>query len=100
MFAAEAAPGELDCVYVAANAYWEDLEVGLPRPPHGYAWHLYADTATAGDGVGARGIGAHEPGDEPLLTDQDRVVVGSRSTVVLVARPGSPSSTFPEPRYS
>ena len=31
-------------VYVASNAYWEDLQVVLPSLPAGMCWQLVADT--------------------------------------------------------
>ncbi|WP_433273433.1 glycogen debranching protein GlgX [Actinosynnema sp. CS-041913] len=62
-----------DHVYVAANAHWEGVELGLPE---GFGWRLFADT---GAGV------VHEPGHEPPL-DRSRRWVGPRSVVVLTAR--------------
>jgi len=69
-----------DCVYVAANARWEGHELDLPAPPDGLAWHLFADTSAPAP------HDAHEPGSEPLLTDQSRRWIGARSVVVLAAR--------------
>ncbi|GAA0384196.1 glycogen debranching protein GlgX [Microbispora corallina] len=74
------ADGGHDCVYVAANSYWEGLVLELPAPPGGTAWHLFADTAAAPP------HDACEPGREPPLADQARVPIGPRAVIVLVAR--------------
>jgi len=72
-------PGGHDCVYLAANAYWEPLTVELPVLPGGVIWHRFADTAApAPDDVA-------EPGNEPPVNDQARIRVGERSVVALVA---------------
>jgi isoamylase len=67
-----------DCVYLAANAHTEPLDVELPPLPDGAAWHRFADTAAASPGDAA------EPGTEPTLDDQSRIRVRERSVVVLV----------------
>lgn len=36
--------GHDDIVYVAINAYWEDVQIMLPGPPAGSYWTLCADT--------------------------------------------------------
>ena len=36
--------GADDCVYLAVNTYWEDLQLNLPKLPLGKAWFLQADT--------------------------------------------------------
>ena len=33
-----------DIVYVAINAYWEDIQIMLPNPPEGAYWSLCVDT--------------------------------------------------------
>ncbi len=68
-----------DCVYLAANAYWEPLTVELPVLPDSATWHRFADTAAASPDDAA------EPGQEPPLEDQARTRVGGRSAVALVA---------------
>jgi glycogen operon protein len=70
-----------DCVYLAANSHWESATAELPRPPGGMRWHRFADTAAPPP------HDACEPGREPALPDQASILVGARSTVVLVARP-------------
>jgi isoamylase len=54
-----------DHVYLAANAHWEPVEVLLPA---GHQWELAVSTT------------------ETVLTDQRRIVLGPRSTLVLTAR--------------
>jgi glycogen operon protein len=73
--------GRHDCVYLAANAYWESLTLELPRPPDPLAWHTFSDTSAAPPDD------AYEPGQEPLRADQERISVGPRSVVLLVAHP-------------
>ncbi|MBR4832435.1 MAG: glycogen debranching enzyme [Butyrivibrio sp.] len=36
--------GHDDIVYIAINAYWEDIQIMLPNPPAGSFWTLCADT--------------------------------------------------------
>ncbi|MBO5623651.1 MAG: glycogen debranching enzyme, partial [Butyrivibrio sp.] len=33
-----------DIVYLAINAYWEDIQITLPNPPEGAFWSLCVDT--------------------------------------------------------
>ena len=71
---------QADVVYCAMNMYWEPLEFALPSPPSGQHWHVFTNTSlpTPQD--------IWEPEKEPPLIDQERIPVGGRSTVVLVAR--------------
>ena len=48
--------------------------------PDGMRWHLFADTSaqTPAD--------VHDPGAEPVLTNQQWTTVGARSALVLVGR--------------
>jgi glycogen operon protein len=78
--------GRPDCVYVAANAYWEGQTLELPTLPNGMAWHLFADTGEPPPGD------AHEPGREPPLPDQTHVRIGPRTVLVLVGCPASVES--------
>lgn len=67
-------------IYVAMNMYWETLPVELPQPPNGLRWHVFANT-------GARP--SHEiwePGTEPVLEDQQHVLAGARSLIILVGK--------------
>ncbi|PPK65440.1 glycogen debranching protein GlgX [Actinokineospora auranticolor] len=71
-----------DCVYLAANAYWEPLELELPSLPEGWTWRVAADTfADAGHRI-------HEVGREPELGDQEWARIGPQSVLVLVAGSG------------
>jgi glycogen operon protein len=69
-----------EVLYAALNAYWETLAFGLPAPPAGRRWHVFANT----------GMPPPEdvwpPGTEPALADQGHFLVSARSVVVLVAR--------------
>jgi glycogen operon protein len=72
-----------ECIYAAMNMHWEPHEFELPRPPVG-DWHVFANTAMAPpEDVWA-------PGTEPRLANQDRLLVGDRSVVILLARAVGP----------
>jgi isoamylase len=73
------ADGDVDHVYLAANAHWEGHTVELPGLPPGLRWHLFADTSAPAPGDVA------VAGNEPSLVDQSSIPVGPRSVVVLVA---------------
>jgi isoamylase len=69
-----------DVVYVAMNSHWEGLEFELPDPPQRGKWHVFANTSmSAPEDI-------HEPGREPLLSDQRKIIVGGRSILILIAR--------------
>ena len=69
---------ESDCdVYLATNAWEEDLTFDLPAPRPGTRWVRVVDTAEPGPHDIA------EPGQEPELADKARIVVRARSCVVL-----------------
>lgn len=72
------AAGEHDIVYAAFNMFWEPLEFELPPPTSGQ-WRLFADTGASPPGD------IYDLGQEPLLEDQ-RILLGARSTVILTAR--------------
>ncbi len=78
--------GRHDCVYLAANAFWEGQVLEPPALPDGLAWHLFADTARRPPAE------VHEPGREPRLADQTRIDLGPRSVAVLVAHPATHES--------
>lgn len=69
-----------DTIYVASNMHWDALGFELPGLPPGAKWHVFANTgaATPDD--------AYEPGSEPALPDQDSILVGARSVVILVGK--------------
>ena len=67
-------------LYMAINMHWSDLEFELPPLPDGLIWHVFANTgaSTPHD--------IFEPGIEPVLPIQDRILAGSRSVIILVGR--------------
>jgi isoamylase len=69
----------LDMVYVAMNMYWESLEFNLPSPDQGLRWHSAVNTAMNFP------KDIWEPGQEPELNDQEKVLIGGRSIMVLTA---------------
>src|SRR2546421_11402449 len=71
--------GDVDHVYLAANAHWEGHTVELPILPPGLRWHLFADTSAPAPGD------VTVAGQEPQLVDQSSIPVGPRSVVALVA---------------
>jgi glycogen operon protein len=79
MHSGRRADGDVDHVYLAANAHWEGHAVELPALPPGLRWHLFADTSAPAPGDVA------VAGKEPPLVDQSSIAVGPRSVVVLVA---------------
>jgi glycogen operon protein len=72
--------GREDAVYVAMNMHWETLDFEPPAPPSGQRWHAQVNTSMP------MPEDIWEPGQEPPLADAQRVLVGGRSIVVLVAR--------------
>jgi glycogen operon protein len=67
-------------IYVAMNSYWEPLDFELPHPAPGRQWYVAIDTAVAAP------ADCHEVGRELHLGQQDRINVGGRSVVVLIAK--------------
>ena len=61
-----------EVVYVASNAWWEDLEVTLPELPASMFWTLAADT--------------WETEQHPRALSGQQITVRARSVVVLVGR--------------
>jgi glycogen operon protein len=70
-----------DYIYVAMNMYWDALPFEIPGLPAGSKWHVFANTSAPPP------QDAWEPGNEPLLEDQERFLVGGRSVVILVGKP-------------
>nr|MCR5109093.1 glycogen debranching protein GlgX [Lachnospiraceae bacterium] len=62
-------------IYVAVNAHWEEHSFKLPIIPKDYFWHLAFDS---------NGFSA-DPGEEKKTEDQTYLVLGARSTVILIA---------------
>ncbi|HEX6289775.1 MAG TPA: carbohydrate-binding module family 20 domain-containing protein [Herpetosiphonaceae bacterium] len=77
-------------IYVAHNAYWQDLTFNLPTAPNGKQWYILADTASWGESYGNIYY-------DPAIADwnQQRLPrvpgtsygVQARSTIILLARP-------------
>jgi glycogen operon protein len=71
---------EDDDIYVAMNMHWDSQWFELPRLPEGKNWHVFANT------------GASSPEDvwetshEPLLDNQNGILLGDRSVVILVGK--------------
>jgi isoamylase len=72
--------GAADSIYVAANAHWEPHIFGLPAPPGGGRWHVFANTAMDPP------EDVWPVGGEVPLSDPGRLLVGDRSVVVLVGK--------------
>jgi glycogen operon protein len=69
-----------DYIYVAMNMYWEDLIFEIPRLPGKMKWRVFGNTcAPPPEDI-------CEPGDEPLLKDQECCLVGGRSVMILVGK--------------
>jgi isoamylase len=77
-----------DCALVVVNMHWEPVDVTVPDPPAGFAWHLVADTAAVAP------FDSYPPDAEPRLADlallrrgPDVVLVAPRTVLVLTAKP-------------
>ena len=69
-----------DFIYVAMNMHWEMHGFELPQLPDGMAWHVFANTGVPSpDDIS-------EPGEEPLIENQQEVLVGPRSIIILVGK--------------
>ena len=68
-----------DHIYVAMNMHWQRKMLQLPPLPEGQRWHRFADTGDTNNPI-------CEPGDEPVLDNQERYRLRSRSVLVLVGR--------------
>ena len=71
---------EDNTIYTAINTYWDALPFELPAPPEGQRWHLFANTSMPSP------QDICEPGSEVALDDQNRIIAGGRSVIVLVAK--------------
>ena len=75
------APQPDDDIYVAVNMYWEALPFEVPPAGDGKAWHVAINTSMPSP------QDIFEK-DLPLLGDQEKITVGARSMMVLVAPNG------------
>lgn len=67
-------------IYAAINMYWEALSFTIPGLPTGMKWYISANTGVSSP------EDIHAPGEEPMLTDQQSILLGGRSIVILVGR--------------
>ena len=67
-------------IYVVMNMYWEKLSFELPQLPLAEKWHMFVNTGFNPP----RDI--WEPGTEPILENQNSIMVSDRSVVILVAK--------------
>ncbi len=69
---------EHDCfIYIAVNAHWDEHRFELPIVPTGCVWKLAFE---------AYGFSA-EAGCEKKLDDPSGIVIGPRSSAILIAEP-------------
>ncbi|GGR03826.1 glycogen debranching protein GlgX [Deinococcus ruber] len=68
-------------IYVAFNTSWDTQGFELPPLPGGERWHVFANTSMPSP----EDICA--PGEEWLLEEQAYVLLGPRSSVILVGKP-------------
>jgi glycogen operon protein len=67
-------------LYIALNMHWEAHWFELPQIPDGSQWHVFANTgATSPQDICS-------PGSEIVLENQQGLLVGDRSVVVLVGK--------------
>lgn len=71
---------EDDYIYVAMNFHWEMHGFQLPALPSGMSWHIFANTDVEPP------FDICEPGYEPLLENQNEILVGPRSVAILVGK--------------
>jgi glycogen operon protein len=77
---AQAGTAQDDFIYVAMNMHWEPHGFQLPKLPPLMQWHVFANTwMQPPDDV-------YEPGTEPPIAEQNWIMVGARSVVILVGR--------------
>ena len=72
----DAAP---DILYLILNAHWETASFALPRLPQRLTWHVAVNTGMSPP------QDSHPPGQEIQLEDQDTMIVGARSVILLTA---------------
>ncbi|MEM7715214.1 MAG: glycogen debranching protein GlgX [Cyanobacteria bacterium P01_A01_bin.68] len=71
---------EDDYIYVAMNMHWETHCFEIPSLPPSIRWHVFVNTGVTPP------EDSWEPGYEPKLDLQQKIIVGSRSLVILVGR--------------
>jgi glycogen operon protein len=71
---------EDDDMYVAMNMHWDSHWFELPRLPEGKNWHVFANTSVPSP------EDVCETGHEPMLDNQNGILLGDRSVVILVGK--------------
>ncbi|GAB3162097.1 glycogen debranching protein GlgX [Myceligenerans halotolerans] len=77
--------GRPDFVYIAANSYWEDIDLELPRLPDGLMWRRAVDTSRPSP----EDVCLDSPGIR--LTTPDTYHLPARTTLVLVSDEQTPA---------
>ena len=67
-------------IYVAMNMHWEGHTFELPAAPANMTWRAFANTGAESP------QDIWEPGNEPVLTDQQHLYLRDRSVAILVGR--------------
>lgn len=67
-------------IYVAMNMHYRPLHFEIPGLPPQMQWHIFANTGCTSP------EDSWEPGSEPVLENQQRILVGERSVIILVGR--------------
>lgn len=65
--------------FIAFNMHWDIHEFGLPKLPKTMKWYLKADTGSRS------GQDYYQEGKELLLSNQEKLTVADRTTMVLIA---------------
>ena len=69
-----------DYIYVAMNMHWETHRFELPSLPQLVRWHIFVNTGVKPP------EDSWESGYEPKIENQQEIIVGSRSLVILVGQ--------------
>jgi glycogen operon protein len=67
-------------IYVAMNMHWEAHWFEIPGLPEGINWHIFANTGAIPP------EDSWEPGTEPVLENQNGLLIGDRSLAILVGK--------------
>ena len=67
-------------IYVAINMHWESHYFEIPGLPLDMQWHVFANTSCSSP------HDCHQPGHEPILTNQSAFLLGDRSVVILIGK--------------
>ncbi len=67
-------------IYVAMNMHYQAHWFEIPGLPDGMQWHVFANTGAP------PGEASWQPGTEPVLSEQHKLLLGDRSVVILVGK--------------